>query len=126
MTIAELAARTGLSKHTLRYYERLGLVPLVSRESSSGHRRYSPAHVHWIEFLRNLRQAGMPLREIRIYARLVARGPATWPARKELLAAHRARVEESMRHLRKHHRLLTGKLRAGCAPEGLGNSPMPS
>jgi DNA-binding transcriptional MerR regulator len=127
MTIAELATLTGLSRHTLRYYERLGLVPLVAREPSSGHRRYSPSHVQWIDFLRNLRQAGMPLRDIRTYARLVAKGPGTWPARRELLAAHRARVEESIQRLREHRRLLTRKLRAGCAPVGLGNpAPVPA
>ncbi len=126
MTIAELATRTGLSTHTLRYYERLGLVPLVALDPSSRHRRYSPSHVQWIEFLRSLRQTGMPLRDMRTYARLVAKGPATWPARRELLAAHRTRVEESIRCLREHRRLLTRKLRAGCAPTGLGNSPGPA
>jgi DNA-binding transcriptional MerR regulator len=125
MTIAELSTRTGLSTHTLRYYEQLGLIPLVARDPSSGHRRYSPSHVEWIEFLRSLRQTGMPLKDIRTYARLVARGPATWPARRELLAAHRTRVEQSIRRLREHRRLLTRKLRAGCAPAGLGNSGVP-
>jgi len=121
MTITELATLTGLSKHTLRYYERLGLVPLVVRDSSSGHRRYSPSHVQWIDFLRSLRQTGMPLRDMQTYARLVAKGPSTWPARRQLLAAHRARVDQSIHLLREHRQLLTRKLRSGCAPVGLGN-----
>ncbi len=125
MTISELATRTGLSKHTLRYYERLGLIPLVRRDPSSRHRRYDSSHIQWLAFLRHLRLAGMPVREMRSYAKLVAKGPETWPARRELLAAHRARVTQSIRRLQEHHRLLTHKLRAGCAPVGLGN-PEPS
>lgn len=121
MTIAQLAAQTGLSAHTLRYYERLGLVPLVGRDRSSGHRRYTPEHAHWIAFLRQLRATGMPLSEIRKYARLVARGPATWPERQSILAEHHARVTKSIEALEAHRQLLDAKLQTGCAPVGLGN-----
>lgn len=121
MTIAQLADLTGVSKHTLRYYERMGLVPLVGRDRSSGHRRYTLDHARWISFLRNLREAGMPIREMRTYARLVAKGADSWPQRKLLLAEHRARVDESIVRLRKHRHLLDQKLAAGCAPVGLGN-----
>lgn len=123
MTIAQLAAQTGLSPHTLRYYERLGLVPLVGRDRSSGHRRYTPEHTHWIVFLRQLRATGMPLREIRRYARLVARGSDSWPERQLILAAHRDRVATTIKTLEAHRTLLDSKLRAGCAPLGLGNLP---
>src|SRR5215471_14569190 len=92
MTISELAASTGVSKHTLRYYERAGLVPLVGRHPSSGHRRYTPEHSQWIAFVRNLRATGMPIRELRAYAKLVSKGDDTWPERKSMLAAHRTRV----------------------------------
>jgi DNA-binding transcriptional MerR regulator len=125
VTIAQLSDLTGVSKHTLRYYERMGLVPLVNRDRSSGHRRYTPDHARWIAFLRNLRQAGMPIREIRKYARLVARGPTSWPERERLLAEHRARVDETITLLRTHRRLLDQKLAAGCAPIGLGNPAEP-
>ena len=121
MTITQLAELTGLSKHTLRYYERIGLVPLVDRDRSSGHRRYSPHHTQWIQFLRHLRDTGMPIREVRAYARLVAKGASTWPDRKLLLVAHRARVDDTIRTLREHRRLLDQKLAAGCAPVGLGH-----
>ncbi|MBI3791018.1 MAG: MerR family transcriptional regulator [Gemmatimonadetes bacterium] len=122
MTIAQLAAETGVSKHTLRYYEQLGLVPLVDRDRSSGHRRYTAQHAGWIRFLRDLRATGMPIREVRAYARLVARGPDSWPERKRLLAAHRARVMGAITELQRHRRMLDRKLAAGCAPEGLGNA----
>ncbi|HWA58691.1 MAG TPA: MerR family transcriptional regulator [Gemmatimonadales bacterium] len=119
MTIAELATVTGVSAHTLRYYERAGLVPLVERDPSSGHRRYSRGHVGWIEFLRNLRTAGMPVREMRAYARLVARGDGTWPQRQAMLKAHRAHVDAMIRRLQAHRRVLDRKVRAGCAPPRL-------
>ena len=60
MTIAELADATGVSAHTLRYYEKMGLVPLVERDASSGHRRYRAGHAQWIAFLRNLARVGCP------------------------------------------------------------------
>jgi len=119
MTITDLARATGVSKHTLRYYERVGLVPLVQRDRSSGHRRYADGHVQWIAFLRNLRECGMPVREMRAYARLVAKGDDTWPARQAMLAKHRARVVASIETLTKHRAMLDAKLKAGCAPAGL-------
>ena len=119
MTISELADATGVSKHTLRYYERMGLVPLVERDRSSGHRRYGSGHAQWIEFLKNLRACGMPIRDIRAYARLVSRGDGTWPARQAMLAKHRERVVATIALLQKHRAALDVKLRAGCAPSGL-------
>ena len=119
MTITDLADATGVSKHTLRYYERVGLVPLVERDGSSGHRRYSAGHAQWIAFLRNLRACGMPIRDIRAYARLVAKGDSTWDARKAMLATHRARVVATIARLQEHRALLDRKLRAGCAPGDL-------
>lgn len=119
MTITELADATGLSKHTLRYYERMGLVPSVQRNPSSGHRIYGAGHPQWIAFVRNLRACGMPIREIRAYARLVAKGDGTWPARQAMLATHRARVEATITKLQEHRAALDKKLRAGCAPSAL-------
>jgi len=119
MTITELARSTGVSKHTLRYYERMGLVPLVQRDPSSGHRRYGDGHPQWIVFLRNLRECGMSIRDVRAYARLVAKGDATWPARQAMLAEHRERVVATIVTLQRHRVMLDKKLRAGCAPGSL-------
>jgi DNA-binding transcriptional MerR regulator len=116
VTITDLSDATGVSKYTLRYYERMGLVPLVERDPSSGHRRYSAGHAEWIAFLRNLRECGMPIRDIRAYARLVAKGDGTWPTRQAMLAAHRARVVATIAKLQRHRAMLDRKLRLGCAP----------
>jgi DNA-binding transcriptional MerR regulator len=119
MTISELAESTGLSKHTLRYYERTGLVPLVERHPSSGHRRYTPSHAEWITFVRNLRATGMPIRELRAYAALVSKGERTWPDRKAMLATHRSRIVAMIALLQEQRKVLDRKLALGCAPAGL-------
>jgi len=119
MTISELALATGLSKHTLRYYERVGLIPLVGRHPSSGHRLYTSQHSQWVMFIRNLRATGMPIRELREYARLVSKGDHTWPDRKELLAEHRSRVVGMIALLDEQRKALDEKLALGCAPSGL-------
>lgn len=119
VTISELAQSTGVSKHTLRYYERVGLIPLVGRHPSSGHRLYASQHSQWVKFIRNLRATGMPIRELRTYARLVSKGDHTWPDRKALLAAHRSRVVAMIALLEDQRRVLDEKLALGCAPSGL-------
>jgi DNA-binding transcriptional MerR regulator len=123
MTISELAQLTGVSKHTLRYYERVGLIPLVGRHSSSGHRLYSSQHPQWVTFIRNLRATGMPIRELRAYSALVSKGDHTWPDRKALLAAHRSRVVAMIALLDEQRRALDEKLALGCAPSGLRAGP---
>jgi DNA-binding transcriptional MerR regulator len=70
LTISEVAGRTGLTRHTLRYYERDGLMLGVGR-AGSGHRRYSERDLGWIELITKLRATGMPIGEVRRYAELV-------------------------------------------------------
>ena len=91
LTIAEVAERTGLTRHTLRYYERDGLMLGVDR-AGSGHRRYSERDLGWIELITKLRATGMPVREVRRYAELVRAGDGNEGERLALLRAHRERV----------------------------------
>src|SRR5215469_13682981 len=91
LTIAEVADRTGLTRHTLRYYERDGLMLGVGR-AGSGHRRYSERDLGWIELITKLRATGMPIREVRRYAELVRAGDGNEDERLALLRAHRERV----------------------------------
>jgi len=88
LTITQAAAATGASAHTLRYYERIGLIRSVSR-ARSGHRRYGPEDLRWVEFLRKLQATGMPIRRMLAYAALQRRGDATLTQRRVLLEAHR-------------------------------------
>lgn len=91
-SIKQVAEQTGLSIHTLRYYENIGLIELVSR-ASNGHRRYSDDNLEWIEFLKKLRATGMPLEEMQHYTRLVRQGKHTMSERRAMLVVHRQRVQ---------------------------------
>jgi DNA-binding transcriptional MerR regulator len=96
-TIAEVAERTGVTAHTLRYYERIGLLD-VGRHAS-GHRRFSTRDLHRIVFIGRLRATAMPIRDIQGYFALVARGPSTERERLALLEAHRAAVRARLGEL---------------------------
>lgn len=95
LTIAEVAERTGLTRHTLRYYERDGLMLGIDR-SGSGHRRYSEHDLSWIELITKLRATGMPIRDVRRYAELVRAGDGNEEERLTLLRAHRERVRAQL------------------------------
>jgi len=102
LSISEAAERTGLSAHTLRYWERAGLLEPVGR-NGSGHRRFAEEDLERIKFLTKLRATGMPIRQVRRYAELLRGGEATNGERLELLEAHRksvlAQLEETAGHL---------------------------
>jgi DNA-binding transcriptional MerR regulator len=101
-TIEEAAAATGVTAHTLRYYERIGLIPPVER-ATSGHRRYSEADLGTVRFLTLLRATGMPIREMTEFVTLTRAGDHTIPWRVEVLERHRdalrARMEADTGHL---------------------------
>jgi DNA-binding transcriptional MerR regulator len=101
LTIAEVAERTGLTRHTLRYYERDGLMLDVDR-AGSGHRRYSERDLDWIELITKLRATGMPIREVRRYAELVRAGDGNEHERLALLRAHRERVRAQLQTVAAH------------------------
>lgn len=91
VSIAKAAEATGLSAHTLRYYERAGLLEPVDR-NEGGHRRYRESDLELIRFLSKLRATGMPIRDVRRYAELMKAGDATNEERLALLEAHREAV----------------------------------
>jgi len=109
LTIADAAERTGLTAHTLRYYERDGLMLGVSR-AGSGHRRYTEQDLGWIELIAKLRATGMPIREIRRYAQLVRAGADNERERLELLAAHRERVRQRLAEVAEHLEAIDRKI----------------
>ncbi len=96
-TISEVEARTGLTQHTLRWYERIGLMPHVDR-SHSGQRRFSDKDLDWLAFVGKLRATGMSVADMVRYAELVREGEHTLDDRRELLEATRrdvrARISE--------------------------------
>jgi DNA-binding transcriptional MerR regulator len=109
-TIGEATALSGLSEHTLRYYERAGLLDPVRRQMSSRHRRYSADDVARLRTLACLRAAGMPLAQMRRYFELLAHGAAAAPLQLELLLAQRAVLQARRRELDDHLDYLDGKV----------------
>ena len=102
LSIAEAADATGLTTHTLRYYERDGLLLDAVDRASSGHRRYSEDDVGWIRMITRLRATGMPIREVRQYADLVRAGDGNEAERLQLLVAHRDRVRQQLAEVATH------------------------
>lgn len=98
LTIQQVAALTGLSVHTLRYYERQGLLEPVNR-ATNGHRRYRAEDITRIEFLTRLRTTGMPIRQMQQFARLYRDKPEAVSDRLLILEAHERQVQEGIREL---------------------------
>jgi len=101
-TIAEAARLTGLTTHTLRYYEQQGLMLDWVERTGATHRRYSAGAIAWIDFLTKLRTTGMPIREMRRYAQLVGAGEGNEAERLALLEEHRRRVDANVQALRRN------------------------
>lgn len=109
MQIGEFAARTGLSPDTLRYYEKIGLMPRPARDRSR-RRDYSDDHLRWVEFLQILRSTGMSVNDMVRYVVLRSAGGASVGERLELLVQHRRRVSEERRRLERVEKLLDDKI----------------
>ncbi|UZJ31543.1 MerR family transcriptional regulator [Streptomyces endophytica] len=97
-TISEVAEHTGLSAHTLRWYERIGLMPHVDR-THTGQRRFSNRDLDWLSLVTKLRLTGMPVADMVRYAELVRLGESTFAEREQLLTAHREDVRQRIADL---------------------------
>jgi DNA-binding transcriptional MerR regulator len=127
LSIDEVAKRTGLTAHTLRYYERIGLIAPVGR-APGGQRRYAASDLAWIEFLLRLRTTHMPIGKMLEFARLRGAGDPTVPERRRMLEQHLADVladieamQESAASLRAkigHYRSLERSLASNPTTDG--------
>jgi len=106
--IGELAARTGRSVHTIRWYEQQGLLPPVPRLGA--HRVYSNRHVEWLELMERLRGSGMSVAELRRYTALAQRGAAQLEQTRALLLAHRERVAQKIAEWQRAQLLVEEKI----------------
>lgn len=100
LTVGQVAKLTGLTTHTLRWYEQVGLLKSVARDAA-GHRQYTRTDLRWLVLLMRLRATGMPVSEMLRYAELVRADVPTESQRAELLEAHRDRV---LSHIADLHR----------------------
>lgn len=98
MTIAEVGKKYGLTADTLRYYERIGLLPAVHR-NSSGNRDYTEEDCRWIQFIKCMRSAGLSIEVLIEYVNLFQKGNETIEARKELLLEQRKQIVEKIEEL---------------------------
>jgi DNA-binding transcriptional MerR regulator len=110
VSIAEAARRTGVSVHTLRYYERAGLVVTPVDRTAGGRRRYQQLDLDWITICTKLRATGMPIKTIRRYAQLVSAGPGNEQERLALLEAHRAEVTAKIAEQQENLKLIDRKI----------------
>ncbi|MEV0166171.1 MerR family transcriptional regulator [Nonomuraea fuscirosea] len=110
LSIGQVAERTGLSVHTLRFYEREGLLTQPVRRGVAGHRVYDEDDIGWLDVCIRLRASGMPLTDIRRYTELVRAGQGNEVERLEVLRAHRERVLAQMHDLDECLKLITEKV----------------
>ena len=109
LTIQEVSHATGLSAHTLRYYERIGLIHPINREENT-RRCYTADDVGWIDFLLKLRAIGMSIKDMQRYAELQRQGDATLPERVEMLKSLRDKVESHIEEMNEHLKLIYYKI----------------
>lgn len=100
-TVQQAARKKGVSVHTLRYYEKAGLLEGVARDGN-GYRQYSEADLQWVDFLLVLRGMGMSIREMKRYSDLRSQGSSTVTERRQLLEAHLDKVARQVEELRRN------------------------
>ena len=109
-TLQEVVQKSGLSEHTLRYYERIGLLDRVKRDRSSGHRRYTAQDVQNIETLACLRTTGMSIEDMRTYFALLKDGQAAADQQLALFEAQKKALEQELTQKQEHLRYLEHKV----------------
>jgi DNA-binding transcriptional MerR regulator len=110
LSIAEAARRAGVSAHTLRYYERAGLVVTTVGRTAGGRRRYQQQDLYWITICTKLRATGMPIKTIRRYAELVSAGPGNEHKRLALMESHRAQVVAKLAEIQENLKVIDHKI----------------
>jgi DNA-binding transcriptional MerR regulator len=122
-TIKQVAQKTKLSIHALRYYEKVGLLAPIQR-ASNGHRRYSAEDIAWLEFLVCLRETGMSIQKVLAFTNLVRQRPNEVSERLVLLEEHRERVKKNLEELTHHLQVIEMKIKHYLYLEATGESDL--
>ena len=109
MKISDVSEKFDISTDTLRYYERIGLLPLVTR-TKSGIRDFNQVDIEWVGFIKCMRNAGLPIEVLRKYVNLVKQGDETISARKDMLKKQRDRLLHKMDEMQITLDLLNNKI----------------
>lgn len=110
LNIKNFSKISGISAHTLRYYEKIGVFREI-RRNASGHRDFTEQDLVWAEFINRLKETGMTLAQIKKYALLRQQGESTANARKELLEAHAAVLKNKISEQKRHLQALEQKIK---------------
>ncbi len=108
-TIKQVAEITNLTDHTIRYYDKEGLIPLLSR-SNSGIRQFSEDDLEWINLICCLKNSGMPIQKIKEFMHMCLKGTKTLEERKNLLEEHRSHILEQMKNLENSLEIINYKI----------------
>mgnify|MGYP000020278735 FL=1 len=95
MNVKQFSEQAGLSPHTIRYYDKLGLFPTI-RRTNAGYRDFSNRDLNWIVFIKKLKTTGMAMVDIQRYVDLVKAGDHTQNERRAMLVAHQQHVQKQM------------------------------
>lgn len=109
MNVMEFSKRVCISPHTIRYYDKAGLLDDIKR-LPSGHRYFQEKDVAWFEFIQRLKATGMPIREIREYAQLRSKGKETLALRQAILVKHSAKLTQTIQTQQQHLEKLSDKI----------------
>ena len=112
MQVKQVAENLGLSEHTIRYYDKAGLFPFVSRDKN-GYRDFSREDLYWIEFIKCMRQTHMPVSKLKEIAELYHQGSSTKMKRKDIFLEHQQNlieqkklIDEGLQTLKEKFKLL--------------------
>lgn len=122
MNIATFAKQVGLSAHTIRYYEKIGLLSHVQR-LANGHRHFTEKDIEWVKFIQRLKETDMPLKQIQQYADLRSQGDVTLAARQMLLEAHAKTLHDKLKTQQQHLNKLNEKIAFYQTQTHLKNTP---
>ncbi len=107
--ISDISKKTGLSIHTLRYYEQVGLLKNIHR-NQSGRRVYTKLDLEWLEWVKRLKSTGMPLEKMQDFAQFRLQGEQTLKQRQALLIAHSAQLKQEIKRLKQEQSIVDYKI----------------
>lgn len=107
--ISDISKKTGLSIHTLRYYEKIGLLKNIHR-NQSGRRVYTKLDLEWLEWVKRLKSTGMPLEKMQDFAQFRLQGEQTLKQRQDLLIAHSVQLKQEIQRLKQEQSIVDYKI----------------